>query len=295
MAHWLDSLVRLNAGHDVDDNDDDEQDLKVVGTWDISDVDHFSVSKSGALGIASFQNLKVIPPGNTDVSQVSESTAEKFFSSTFVSFENKEYLAMAYSSTICLWDFENGATKTVYALEADDKKAFKKLCVIDDITMACVTFDFLDGSHRIDIINISTAIWRHGSIIFVEGSGPIRDLCSVKDSDGCPLLILCRPECKMVQAMELVGGRTRWESDKGQMGEKCLPYSVSVDEENMVFVADSSQHKIHLLSADDGVIYMSINLRLHGITKPSNVRVLDQNIYVGYRDRQDRTKISKLR
>ena len=279
MAHWLDSQVRLN--------------LRVVDSWNARGLDHFSVSKSGTLGVASFPYLSVILPGARRVSRILESNANKYFSSTFVNIENKEYLAMAYSSSIRLWDFENGTTQTIYPLvEAGDKK----LCVIDNRTMACATFDVSpDGFHRIYIINIiSAATWSLGSVIYVEGSGPIRDLCSVKDSDGCPLLILCRPEYKMVQAMELVGGRIRWDSDKEQMGEKCFPYSVSVDTENMVFVADSWQHKVHLLFADDGLLYMSINLRLHEIINPTIVRVQDQSIYVGHWDRQNRTQISKL-
>ena len=292
MAHWLDSQVRLTQGRDVGDNCEDDHDLKVVETWNIRGLDHFSVSKSGALGIASFPYLSVIPPGKIEVSHILESNAEKYFSSTFVSIENKEYLAMAYSSSIRLWDIEDDTTKTVYTLEAGDKK----LCVIDERTMVCATFDSLpDGLHSIYIININAAVWSLGNTILVEGGSPIRDLCFIKASDGSPLLVLCRPESQMVHAVELVGGRPRWENGKEQMGEKWYPYSVSVDTENMVFVTDSWQHKIHLLSADDGVIYMSINLRLHGITKPTVVRVLDQNIYVGHWDRQDRTQISKLR
>ena len=291
----MDSQVRLNGGRDGDDNGDDEHDLQIVKTWNARGLDHFSVSKSGALGIAcisSFPYLSVIPPGKTEVSHILESNAEKYSSSTFVNIENKEYLAMAYSSSIRLWDFENDTIKTVYPLEADGKK----LCVIDDRTMACATFDFLqDGLHRIYIININAAVWSLGNTILVEGGSAIRDLCFIKASDGSSLLVLCRPERQMVQAMELVGGRIRWGSGKEQMGEKWYPYSVSVDTDNMVFVADSWQHNMHLLSADDGVVYMSINLRLYGIVKPSNVRVLDQNIYVGYRDKKDRTQISKLR
>ena len=291
VEHWLDSQVQLNGGRDGGDNCEDDHNLKVVETWNIRGLDHFSVSKSGALGIASFPYLSVIPSGKIEVSHILESNAEKYFSSTFVSIEDKEYLAMAYSSSIRLWDIENDTTKTVYTLEACDKK----LCVIDDRTMACATFDFLqDGLHRIYIININAAVWSLGSTILVEGGSPIRDLCFNKASDGSPLLVLCRPESQMVHAVELVGGRRRWENGKEQMGEKWYPYSVSVDTKNNVFVADSSQHKIHVLSADDGLLYMSINLRPHGITKPTIVRVLDENIYVGYWDRQDRTQISKI-
>ena len=114
MAHWLDSQVRLTQGRDGDDSCDDEHDLKVVETWNIRGLDHFSVSKSGTLGVASFPYLSVIPPGKTEVSHILESNAGKYFSSTFVSIENKEYLAMAYSSSIRLWDIENDTTKTVY-------------------------------------------------------------------------------------------------------------------------------------------------------------------------------------
>ena len=293
-AHWLDSQVQPHEGLDDDDNDCNDHDLKIVDTWNISEVDHFSVSKSGTLGVACFPYLRVILPGTTKVSQVLESNLEKSFFSTFVNIANKEHLAVAYSSNIRLWDFKRDEIKNVYEHDTVEKNAFTKICVIDDRTVAFATLDYSqDISHRIYILNINATIWSLGSVLMVQGRSIIRDLCCIKALDGSPLLALCRPEDQLVQAVELVGGRTRWESGKELMGEKCLPYGVSVDKQNMVFVADSSQHKIHLLSADDGLIYMSINVRRYGINRPVNVRVLGQYIYVGHWQK-DTTQINKF-
>ena len=79
-------------------------------------------------------------------------------------------------------------------------------------------------------------------------------MCYTKAVDGTPCLFLCIPLDPRIMSVEMIGGRTRWEVGKEQMGEKLRPLSICTDDKDTIYVADFSQRKIHLLSASDGSV-----------------------------------------
>ena len=80
----------------------------------------------------------------------------------------------------------------------------------------------------------------------------------------------------------MVGGKTRWEVGKEQMGEKFDPWSICTDEGNAVYVADFGQIKIHLLSTEDGSVITSIDAGHYEIWNLVAVRFHHQHLYVEY-------------
>ena len=115
----------------------------------------------------------------------------------------------------------------------------------------------------------------------------------MKTADGTPCLLLCSPDDRNVQAVEIVGGRIRWKVGEQQIGY--LPWSICIDENNTVYVADTYRCRIHILSGEDGSTIRSINLRPYDVWYPGCVRVYDQNIYIGYVDNsRKKYQISKF-
>ena len=79
------------------------------------------------------------------------------------------------------------------------------------------------------------------------------------------------------------------------MGRECCPWSICSDNDNRIYVADFVQHKLFMLSSEEGTVIGSLELHQFGITKPYCVRVKDQYIYVAHVARRGRKKqISKL-
>ena len=83
-----------------------------------------------------------------------------------------------------------------------------------------------------------------------------------------------------VMAVEIVGGKTRWEVGKEQMGEEFKPYSICTDDDNTVYVTDFKQQMIHLLSAEDGSFIRSIDTHHYGMWNLVAVRFHHQHLYV---------------
>ena len=74
-------------------------------------------------------------------------------------------------------------------------------------------------------------------------------------------------------------GNTLEHIDKEKLGEECHPVSVCTDRENNVYIADYYQHKLHVLSAEDGTVLSRINLDPYGIVFPVCVRISNDFIY----------------
>ena len=120
-------------------------------------------------------------------------------------------------------------------------------------------------------------------------------MCYIKTLDGTSCLILCCPYDECVQAVEMIGGQVRWQTGVEQMGAKCYPWSICTDGDNIVYVADPLQRKLHLLAIEDGAAIRCISLRQLGVEFPLYVRAHDGYIYIGHEDRnRKKLQISKF-
>ena len=118
-------------------------------------------------------------------------------------------------------------------------------------------------------------------------------MCYV-EVEGTPCLLLCVPWAHHVMAVEMVGGKTRWEVGKEQMGEKFRPWSICTDENNTAYVADFGQDKIHLLSATDGTLIKLFDCRNYDIYNIFCVRFHDQHLYVEHKIPNSHYVVSKF-
>ena len=194
------------------------------------------MSESGTMiGIAcSFVNpaLSVMFPGTKKSEKICSS--QKYFQSAiFVNIAGKEKLvANCYTDlTVRIWDLETGTSKIVmYPV------ARMNLCVIDDTTIACgeVKPSADGGPTVLYIFNIDDDQWSCGSTVHIKDVQEIHDMCFLKTSDGTPCLLLCCPDERCVQAVEMVGGKPRWKTDVDQMGSGCFPWNICTDISNRV-------------------------------------------------------------
>ena len=294
---------------------DNNQAIKLVETYNVAyeettsaekmhAVEIFAVSESGAMGITSaeYPSLSVRYP-NSDKPPVVPSKDKLYHSAVFVKISNKEYLAAACSKDGCLylWDIESKMSKKVFDPELG-KVHFKYMNVfnINDNTVGYGdTSASSAGSKRVFILQTSIDDWTLTETLEVCTQNNIWDVCQAKMQDGTACLLLCIPYGNRIMAVEMVGGRTRWEVGKEQMGEKFNPWSICTDEANnkqTIYVADHDQNLIHLLSAEDGSAIRSIDLRHYGIAHPFTVRVHKEYLYVEhYKNSGDRNFISRFK
>ena len=169
------------------------------------------------------------------------------------------------------------------------------LCVIDEHTVAYAEWSS-EGMHRIHILNTDTEQWTLGNVILDKGSKFVRDICYVNTSDGTSCLVLCRYDDKSVQAVQFIGGRTKWKIGKEEMGKKFDPYSICPDETgNVIYVSDFGQHMLHILSADDGSVVTSVSLVQWRIVPPTCVGTHDNDVYIAHRDeKRQKLQISEF-
>ena len=274
----------------------EDQPWKLVETWDVDHVEtttdeihaanRFSVSKSGAIGISCSEkpSLSVIDPA-TDKACLILSDDKIYSSATFVKIKDKEFLAAACREDGCLymWDIESKASKKVFDPRLPNEQRYKhmNICKIDENTIGYgEVFESPDGSRRIFILKMDTAEeWSlSGTLAFFTGN--IWHIFYTKMEDGAPCLLLCIPYNQLIMAVEMIGGKTRWEVGKEQMGEKFEPWSICTDDDNVVYVADFSQDMIHRLSPEDGSTISSVDLERHGIIAPFTVKFHDHCLYV---------------
>ena len=264
-----------------------EQVLNYVKTWDVNYItnpvnrNYFSVSKTGAIAIASFSGkptLSIFYP-DTEKSPVVLSKDKSFFFAIFLSISGKEYLAATSNTdnSIHLWDLETNTSKVVYKMDFNGKKDMT-LCVVDENTVAYAEWSS-KGMHRIHILNTNTEQWTLGNIILDKGSKFVRDICYINTSDGTSCLVLCRYDDKSVQAVQFIGGRTKWKIGKGEMGKKFDPYSICPDQtDTAIYVSDFGKHMLHILSVEDGSVVASVSLVQWGIKPPTCVRAHDNGV-----------------
>ena len=262
VGHWL------SEQHDPSSGKYD-QTLKQVTTWDLIYINtkekvvnlsnSFSILESEAIGISCYEkpSVSVMYP-NTDKATVILSDSKMYRSATFVKVSGKEYLAAASFDDGCLylWDVESKTSKQVFdpKLPEDQNDKGMNICKIDENTTGygeARTFPLTEAEESSSSRPMQKKITL-SSTLRLFTSGTIFDMCYTEVDGGTPCLLLCIPNNNHIMAVEMVGGKTRWEVGKEQMGEKFKPYSICTDEDNTIYVADFGQNKIHLLSAEDG-------------------------------------------
>ena len=290
-----------------------DQTLKLVTAWDLIHVNtiekwvyfdnSFSISESEAIGISCIEHpsLSVMYP-NKDKADVILSYRTVYRSGTFLKVSGKEYLAAVCRDDGCLylWDIESKTLKKVFdpKLPKDQNDKDKNIFKINDNTTGYgEVYVSSDGSRRVFILKTDTAgEWILSSTLRLFIPDDIFDMCYTEVDGGIPCLLLCVPFDHCIMAVEMVGGKTRWEAGKEQLGEKLKPCSICTDEDNIVYVTDFEQIKIHLLSAEDGSVIRSIDARNYEIWNPVAVRFHHQHLYVEhYSDVSYKYVISKFK
>ena len=255
----------------------------------------FSVSEpSGSIGIASTRanpTLSVIYPG-TNKPHLMLSKDNKYTAALFRTIADQEYLASASIDGICLWNLANDTSKIVYKFK--EQKDWH-LCVMDDRTVACVAKQPpSDGLIHIHILKTDAEMWTLSSTLFVKANNWVSDISYAKTSDDTACFLLCYGFNRLIQCLEMVRGRERWQGDEKQMGNLFHPWSICTDG-STVFVVDPIQHQLHLLSVDDGSVLRSIDLLPFNIFLPSCVWVQGDFLYIGHENvKTDTYCISKF-
>ena len=264
-------------------------------------VNRFAVSESGVIGITCSERplLSMIYPG-TDKSRTVLSEDKIYRSATFVQISNREYLAASCSEDGCLylWDTESKMSKRVFDPNLSQDKRFKYMSIfkIDDNTIGYGEASASSGrSRRVFILETGVEDWTLVETLTFCTPKNIWDICYRKMADGTPCLLLCIPYDYSIMAVEMIGGRTRWEVSKQQMGEKFNPWNICTDDDT-IYVANLIQNMIHLLSAEDGSVITCIDVHQYGIVNPFTVRVHDQHLHVEYfKIPGDKTTVSRFK
>ena len=212
----------------------------------------------------------------------------------------KEYLAASCREDGCLylWDIESETSKKVFdpKLPEDQNDKGMNIFRIDERTIgygeACAS---PDGSRRVFILKTDTEEMTLSGMLRLFTLDIICDICYMEVDGGTPCLLLCVPGAQRVMAVEMVGGKTRWEVGQKQMGEKFKPYSICTDQTDCAYIADFGQQKIHLLSASDGTVLKQLDGRNFGIRNIFTVRFHDQHHYVEHTIPGSKYAISKFK
>ena len=119
-------------------------------------------------------------------------------------------------------------------------------------------------------------------------------MCYVKTTDGTSCLLLSFPYGSLIQCVEMVGGKVRWQVDKQQMRRSFVHFNICTDG-STVFVADPGPNVLHLLSVEDGSVLTSIGLLLLGIHLPGCVLAQGDHLYIRHANKNvDTYFVSKL-
>ena len=254
----------------------------------------FTSELSDSICIASLlekPSLSVMYPG-TDKPPLILSRDDQFSSALFVTISDQEYLAAVSEGQIKLWNSAQNTSSVAY--ELTDVSSWL-LCAIDERTFACVEGKpTSDDFSKIYTLNTDTEKFTLSGTLPLKASGKITDLCCVKTNDGTPCLLLSFQSDNLVQCVEIVGMKVRWEVDEQQMGEIFNPCSIFTDG-GTVFVVTAGEAKLLLLSAEDGLVLRYVYLHPSGIIYPTSVRLLNEYLYVGHlNEKLDTYCISKF-
>ena len=309
MEHWLKDLQEPTFTAE-------NQALTLVTRWNLDHLPRenrslaaISVADSGNLGVSfvmpvddSTESSLSMVYANSDMpprSFLSSFKTMYYSNPIFVKQGGKEYLG-AYMSdeSIHLWDTETDTSKIVFTIKSTKNKGMKNLFVINKDTVACGDMPTSsNGKYKVYILNTMGEQWNLTSTIYLKtGTNMALDMGYMKTLDGTSCLLLSCPDDKYVQAVEMVGGKTTWQTGPEQMGELCNPWSICSDKDHTVYVADYGQDKLHVLSTEDGSVLSSINLIESNIVTPFFIRVHDETVYIAHRNitDEDRYQVSKV-
>ena len=253
----------------------------------------FALSQqSGSIGITSDgakPSSSVMYPG-TDKPPLILSKDNQYRSALFITIADQEFLASASMDNIRLWNPVHNTSKVVYKSEE-----IGRLCVIDERTVAWVAeFPSSNDLIHIHILNTDAEMWTLSSTLSVKATDSVSDISHVKTSDGTACFLLSFRLNGVIQFIEMVGGRVRWQVDNQQIDGSFRSWSICTDC-STVFVVDPVQNRLHLLSVEDGSVLRSINLRPLGIDYPGCVRLQGERLYIGHmNDKCDAYCISKF-
>ena len=262
-----------------------------------------TATDSGIVGIAcrvSDPTLSVIFGQEEDRRPRVLTSAKGYWSVIALKINGGKYLAASDRNIngIHLWDLRQNMSRVVYKTQPFQFPVKEmNLCMIAEGMVGYGEVDPSgDGLQRIYVLNTTGANeWDLGSVVLVHGIRYIIDMSYMKTRDGTPCLLLCCPRDASVKAIELVGGKVKWEIGKEHLGKDFCPWSICTDGANKAYVVDLRQQKLHVLS-DDGLVLTSFSLRHHGIWFPSCVRLMNGRIYVGHLDvSKKHYQISRLR
>ena len=237
-------------------------------------------------------------PG-TDKSPTVLSNKSVYQSATFMKISGKEYLAAGCEDDSCLylWDIKSKTFRKVFDPKRINQQRLRGMNIfkINESTVGYGEVNASsDGSRRVFILKTDTQEMTVSSTLRLFTPSIILDMCYTEVDGGSPCLLLCI--WTGIMAVEMIGGKTRWEAGKEQMGKKFNPWSICTDKDNTVYVADFDQNMIHLLSAEDGSVITSINAGYYGMWNLVTVRFRDQHLYVEhYRYPANRYAISKFK
>ena len=252
----------------------------------------FSVGESGSIGISFVKSrldettLSMLHPSHpTSPVILSSGTERLYLNPVFIKMSGREYLAVSCSThaSIHLWDIKNRTPRVVYQEGSDGCKDMV-LCVKDYGTVIYAESKHTDGMHRVYLLSTSTEQWSLRATLRLQtGLKYIFDMCYVQMADGNPCLVLCDPSGQSVVAVELLGGNIRWRLGFKQMGEEFRPCSVCIDDDDNIYVSDVRQHKVYMLSSEDGsVISTVLNARQHWVVYPLCIQIQDDHLYVAH-------------
>ena len=254
----------------------------------------FAMSQqSDSIGIASAlakPSLSVMYHG-TDKPPLILSRDDLFTATVVITISAEEYLAATFKESIHLRNLATNTSRVVFKfMERDDWR----LCVINERTVACVAEQpGVDGYSKIYTLNTGSEKFNLSSTLRVKAGRGITDICFVKTADGTSCLILCKPLPGLIESVEMVGRKVRWQLGMQQMGTSFNPWSICTDG-IIIFVADAGSIKLHLLSVNDGSVVTSINLYRFGIYLPTCVRLQGELLYVGHKEQKERYCITKF-
>ena len=167
-------------------------------------------------------------------------------------------------------------------LSRQQRSNYMNICKISEGTIGYGgIWSDTDRSRNVFILSTDTAEeWTlRGTLKFLTPSN-IWHICCTKMADGTSCLLLCLPHVHRIMAVEMVGCKTRWEVGPEQMGNQFFPCSVCTDEHNSVYITDYLQQMMHLLSAEDGSVITSVDLRQYGILNPVTIKIDEHYLYV---------------
>ena len=273
--------------------------LQLVKQWTLDHVladskivkgsNRFTISESGAVGISCEESpsLSVMYP-DTDKPPVILSNHKTYRSATFMKISGKEYLAATdEDGCLYLWDVESRTSRKVFVpkIPMDKVHEYMNICKIKESTIGygevCVS---PDGSRRVFILQTDKEELTLSSTLRLFTPDEIFDMCYTEVDGSTPCFLLCIPYGNRIMAVEIIGGKTRWEMGKEQMGEKFFPCSICTDQNDCVYVADYRQRKIHVFSASDATVIKQYDgFGDYGLNNIINIRFYDQHLYVEHK------------